>query len=158
MKTVTVAWQPERERFEARGGHAGQLIHINAPHANGGPTGFSASELLLAGAGSCSAWDVVEIMHKQRQRVTGIDVVVHGRQMDTPPFAFTHVELHYRVSGHHLNADKVRKAVQLSKRKYCAVIGTIEGVAEVTCDVEVLEAGEPAAAVAEPTVAVRTTF
>jgi putative redox protein len=157
MKTVTVAWQPERERFEARGGHAGQLIHINAPHANGGPTGFSASELLLAGAGSCSAWDVVEIMHKQRQRVTAIDVVVHGRQMDTPPFAFTHVQLHYRVSGHHLNADKVRKAVQLSKRKYCTVIGTIEGVAEVTCDVEVLEAGEPAAAVAEPTVAVRTT-
>jgi uncharacterized OsmC-like protein len=77
--------------------------------------------------------------------------------MDTPPFAFTHVQLHYRVSGHHLNAVKVRKAVELSKRKYCAVIGTIEGVAEVTCDVEVLEAEEPAAAVAEPTVAVRTT-
>ncbi len=157
MKTVTVAWQPERKRFEARGGHAGQLIHINAPHVNGGPTGFSASELLLAGAGGCSAWDVVEIMHKQRQRVTAIDVVIHGRQMDAPPFAFTHVELHYRVSGHHLNAVKVRKAVELSKRKYCAVIGTIEGVAEVTCDVEVLEAGGPAAAVAEPTVAVRTT-
>jgi putative redox protein len=112
--------------------------------------------LLLAGAGSCSAWDVVEIMHKQRQRVTAIDVEVRGRQMDTPPFAFDRVELHYIVRGHHLNAAKVRKAVELSERRYCAVIGTIRGVAEVTCDVEVLEA-EGSGSAAEPTVAVRTT-
>lgn len=156
MKTVTVTWQPEHDRFEAQGGHAGQRIHVNAPHANGGPTGFSAAELLLAGAGACSAWDVVEILHKQRQRIVAIDVTIQGRQMDTPPYAFTHVELQYRVSGHHLNESKVRKAVELSERKYCSVIGTIRGVAEVVCRVEVHEVSEPAAGVVEPIVAVRT--
>ena len=140
MKTVTVTWQPGLDRFEARGGHAGQLVHMNAPHVDGAPAGFSASEMVLAGAGGCSAWDVVEIMRKQRQRVTAVEVAVHGQQMDIPPFAFTRVELHYLVTGHHLNAAKVRKAVEISERRYCAVIGTIRGVAEVVCDVEVREA------------------
>jgi hypothetical protein len=58
MKTVTIEWRPAQMRFDARGGHPGQAIAINAPH-DGVPTGFSASELLLAGAGGCSAWDVI---------------------------------------------------------------------------------------------------
>lgn len=157
VKTVTVTWQPEHDRFEAQGGQAGQRIHVNAPHANGGPTGFSASELLLAAAGACSAWDLVEILHKQRQRITAIDVTIKGRQLDTPPYAYTHVELLYRVSGHHLNQSKVRKAVELSEQRYCSVIGTIRGVAEVVCLVEVYELDEPTAGLVEPTVAVRTT-
>jgi putative redox protein len=158
MKTVTIDWQPTLARFEARGGHLGQTVAINAPH-DGPPTGFSASDLLLAGAGACSAWDVVEIMHKQRQRVTAIEVRIEGSQADEPPWAFEQVRLHFTVTGHRLNAGKVRKAVELSERRYCAVIGTIRGVAEVSCVVDVREAaveeGEPVAletALPDPTV------
>jgi len=140
MKTVTIDWQPTLARFEARGGHAGQTVTVNAPH-EGGPTGFSATDLLLAGAGSCSAWDVVEVLHKQRQRVTAIQVRVEGDQAGSPPWAFQHVRLHFTVTGHRLNANKVHRAVELSERKYCAVIATIRGVAEVTCEVDVREAG-----------------
>lgn len=139
MKSVTIDWQPTLARFEARGGHAGQTVVINAPH-DGEPTGFSASELLLAGAGACSAWDVVEVLHKQRQRVTAIQVQVEGDQASAPPWVYRHVRLRFTVSGHRLNADKVRRAVALSEHKYCAVIGTIRGVAEVTCVVDVREA------------------
>jgi putative redox protein len=139
MKTVTVDWQPDQDRFEARGGHAGRLVHMNAPHAEGGPTGFSASEMLLAGAGGCSAWDVVEILRKQRQRVSAIHVVVSGEQAAEPPWPFVRVHVRYTVSGHHLNEAKVRRAVELSERRYCSVIATIRGRAEVSCDVEVRE-------------------
>jgi putative redox protein len=139
MKSVTIDWQPTLARFEARGGHTGQSIVINAPH-DGAPTGFSASELLLAGAGACSAWDVVEVLHKQRQRVTAIQVRVEGDQASSPPWVYRQVRLHFVVSGHRLNPTKVRRAVELSERKYCAVIGTIRGVAEVTCEVDVREA------------------
>jgi putative redox protein len=139
MKTVTVDWQQADARFEARGGHLGQTIVINAPH-DGAPTGFSASELLLAGAGACSAWDVLEILHKQRQRVTAVAVRVDGEQAGTPPWAYQHVQLTFTVTGHRLNASKVRKAVELSERRYCAVIGTIRGVAEVDCLVDVRDA------------------
>jgi putative redox protein len=143
MKTVTVDWQPEQDRFEAHGGHAGRLVHMNAPHAEGGPTGFSASEMLLAGAGGCSAWDVVEILRKQRQRVSAIHVVVSGEQATKPPFPFVRVHVQYTVSGQQLDEAKVRRAVELSERRYCSVIGTIRGVAEVSCDVHVLEAEAP---------------
>jgi putative redox protein len=150
VKTVIVDWQPSVARFEARGGHGGQVVAMNAPH-EGAPTGFSASEMLLAGAGGCSAWDVVEVLHKQRQRVTAIRVRVEGHQSSTPPWPFEQVRLHYTVTGHRLNADKVRKAVELSERKYCAVIATIRGVADVTCLVDVRDADdEDGVAASEP--------
>ena len=139
MKIVTVDWLPERAQFEARGGHPGQVVTINAPH-DGAATGFSASELLLASVGSCSAWDVVEILRKQRQRVSTIEVRVEGEQATEPPWAYERVRLHYTITGHRLNVGKVRKAVELSERRYCTVIATIRGVAEVTCLVDVSEA------------------
>ena len=139
MKIVTIDWRPERALFEARGGHPGQIVTINAPH-DGAATGFSASELLLAGVGSCSAWDVVEILRKQRQRVSTIEVRVEGDQATEPPWAYERVRVQYAITGHHLNVGKVRKAVELSERRYCAVIATIRGVAQVTCHVEVREA------------------
>ena len=148
MKTVTVDWQPSQDRFEARGGNAGRLVHMNAPHAEGAPAGFSASEMLLAGAGGCSAWDLVEILRKQRQRVTGIQVVVRGEQAPEPPWPFVLLRVHYTVSGHHLNEAKVRRAVELSERRFCSVIATIRGAAEVSCDVEVREAEAPVEAAA----------
>lgn len=150
VKTVTVDWQPDLDRFEAKGGNAGRLVHMNAPHAEGGPAGFSASEMLLAGAGGCSAWDLVEILSKQRQRVTGIHVEVRGEQATEPPFAFVRISLHYTVSGHHLNETKVKRAVELSEQRYCSVIGTIRGAATVSCDVDVRESGVAVADVAGP--------
>ncbi len=139
MKTVTVNWQPEADRFSALGGHADQRVQINAPH-QGPPTGFGASELLLAGAGACSAWDVVEILRKQRQDVTALEVVVHGVQAAGPPHAFETVELLFQVEGRNLKRAKVARAVELSEQRYCSVIATIRGVARVTCRVEVHEA------------------
>ena len=139
MKQVLVTWQPEADRFEALGGAPGQLVHINAPH-EGRPAGFSASELLLAAAGACSAWDVVEILRKQRQDLTALEVRVEGQQSPTPPFSYETVELVFRATGHGLDPRKVRRAVALSEERYCAVIGTIRGVARVSCRAEVAEA------------------
>ncbi|HEY8167862.1 MAG TPA: OsmC family protein [Candidatus Limnocylindrales bacterium] len=148
MKRVSIDWQPDLARFEAHGGHAGQTIAVNAPHEEGGPTGFSASELLLASAGTCSAWDVIEVLRKQRQRVTDLQVSVEGDQAPDPPWPYVRVRLHFTVTGHGLDIGKVRKAVELSERKYCAVIGTIRASAEVSCEVEVREADQEPAAIA----------
>lgn len=125
--------------FEAQGGLHGHLVHINAPH-EGRPAGFSASELLLAAAGACSAWDVVEILRKQRQDLTALEVSVEGDQLDSPPFPFTRVALVFRASGHGLDPVKVQRAVAMSEERYCSVIATIRGVAQVTCRSEVAEA------------------
>ena len=138
MKVVTVTWQPAMDRFEAGGTHAGQRVIVNAPH-DGPPTGFSASELLLASAGSCSAWDVIDILRKKRQAVRAIEVEVRGEQAPQYPKAFVDVTLVYRVSGDRLDRAAVERAVQLSADRYCPVIATIRGVARVSTHIEPMD-------------------
>ncbi|MGZ3585721.1 MAG: OsmC family protein [Candidatus Limnocylindrales bacterium] len=139
MKTVTVSWQPEADRFEAHGGHRDQRIRVNAPH-EGPATGFSPAELLLAGAGACSAWDVVEILRKQHQPLTSLTVSVEGHQHEGPPHQFERVELIFRATGHGLDASKVQRAVALSEERYCSVVASLRGAVQVSCRVEVAEA------------------
>jgi putative redox protein len=146
MRTVHVAWDPEAERFTASGTHPGQVITINAPHpsAEHSATGFSATELLLAGAGACAAWDVVGILRKQRQDLVSLEVRVDGHQDEPPPHAYHRIGVHFRVTGRGLSQAGVERAVRLSIDRYCSVIQTIRPHAEVEDSVEVLEM--PAAA------------
>lgn len=146
MKLVTVTWQPELDRFEARGSHRGHHVAVNAPHSSGPPTGFSASELLLASAGSCSAWDVVEILRKKRQQVTGVEVEVTAEQAGDAPWPFVHLNLRYRITGRDVSNRAAERAVRLSVERYCSVIATVRGVAQVSAEVELQEDGSGSAA------------
>ena len=142
MRTVHVAWDPEAEQFTASGTHPGQLITINAPHeaSEHAATGFSATELLLAGAGACAAWDVVGILRKQRQDLVSLEVRVEGHQDEPPPHAYHRIGVHFRVHGRGLSQAGVERAVRISIDRYCSVIQTIRPHAEVEDSVEVLEA------------------
>jgi putative redox protein len=143
VRSVTVAWDGAAGRFTATGNNVGHVLAINAPLAPGEerpPTGFSAKELLLAGAGACSAWDVVEILRKQRAAISAFDVVVEGEQASTPPYAFEHITLHYRLSGAHLRPGVVKRTIRLSVERYCSVLGTVRGVAQIAATVELIAA------------------
>ncbi len=142
MRTVHVAWDPDSERFTASGTHPGQVININAPHTSTGhaASGFSATELLLAGAGACAAWDVVGILRKQRQELVSLEVRVEGHQDEAPPHAYHRIGVHFRVTGRGLSQGGVERAVRISIDRYCSVIQTIRPHAEVEDSVEVLEA------------------
>lgn len=141
VKVVSVTWQPKANRFEASGTHQGQYIVVNAPH-DGPPTGFSASELLLAAAGSCSGWDVIDVLRKKRQPVTGVDVEVRGEQTDDYPKPFTRITLIYRIRGHGVSRAAVERAVKLSSERYCPVIATVRGVAEIVTEIELRDEKE----------------
>jgi putative redox protein len=141
MRTVAVSWDKEGGRFTALGRHRGQTIAINAPPAPGeerAPTGFSATELLLAGAGACSAWDVVEILRKRRHDISALDVSVEGHQDDEPPWAYRRVALHFRVAGEGLKVQVLARVVRLSIVRYCSVISTLAGVAAIEATVELV--------------------
>lgn len=87
------------------------------------------SDLLLLSLASCSAYDVVMILRRQRQSLANLYVQVDGEQQPDPPFAFTKIHLHYVISGHDLDPSKVERAIRLSEEKYCSVAATIRGVA-----------------------------
>jgi len=139
MRTVTVSWDKSAEHFTASGTHRGREIVINAPAQPGSgrpPTGFSATELLLAGAGACAAWDVVEILRKRRAQVRELTVTVEGEQQDDPPWTYKRVGLHFRVVCDEMQTAVLARVVRLSIVRYCSVITTIAGVAAIEATVE----------------------
>ena len=143
MRTVSVSWDKGEERFVALGTHPNRPIVINAPHeqgANNGPTGFSATELLLAGAGACAAWDVVEILRKRRAQISSLDVTVEGNQEPDPPWAYRRVALHFRVAAEKLSVPVMARVIRLSVVRYCSVITTVAGVAAIEATVELVAA------------------
>lgn len=99
--------------------------------------GLKPSDLLVISLCSCSAYDVVEILKKQRQRLSGLDITADARQSPEPPYHFTDIHLHYVITGLDIAPKKVEKAIELSQNKYCSVAATIRGVAKITHSFEV---------------------
>lgn len=99
--------------------------------------GVKPSDLLLLAAASCSAYDVITILVKQRQPLAGLEVTCTGEQSTEPPYAFVRMHLHYVIKGA-VSADNVERAVQLSQEKYCSVIATLRPVVEIGSDFEII--------------------
>ena len=90
------------------------------------------SDMLVLSLASCSGYDVVMILKRQRQDVTGVHISADTTQASEPPYQFTHIHLHYTIKGNDLNPKKVERAIDLSENKYCSVAATIKGVTEIT--------------------------
>ena len=95
------------------------------------------SDLLLLSLASCSAYDVVMILKRQRQPLTNLYISVDGTQAPEPPYQFTNIHLHYTAEGDGLAASKLERAIKLSEEKYCSVAATISGVAKITHSFEI---------------------
>jgi len=95
-------------------------------------TGLKPSELLLIALGGCTGLDVVSILKKRRQTLTGLEINVTGEQDPDPPWAFRKIRLEYALRGTELSEPAIERAIKLSEEKYCSVGATVSGVAEVT--------------------------
>ena len=102
-------------------------------------TGVSPSDLLLLAVGGCTSYDVVNILTKKRERLTGLEVVVTGEQDQEPPWTFRKIQVQYRVRGKELREKAVYDAIRLSVEKYCSVVATLRETVELTYEVVILE-------------------
>ena len=128
-------------RFEARSGSGHTLMLDGPPDAGGTNAGVRPMELLLLGVGGCASYDVVTILRKARQQVTGCTARLEAERASEPPKVFTRVNLHFVVEGHALAEAKVERAVHLSADKYCsASIMLKRGGVLVSHSFEVVEA------------------
>lgn len=118
--------------FEARN-ETGNVVHIDTtPEKGGTGTGPSPMQLVAMGLGGCSGMDVVTILTKQRQQIESMSIRVDAeRATDQVPAVFTEIHLHYAMGGN-LEAEKVRRAIELSMEKYCSVSKMIEKTARIT--------------------------
>lgn len=100
-------------------------------------------EMLLLGLGGCSAFDVVLILKRGRERVTDCVVEIEAERAETEPKVFTRIAMRYIVTGHELDPKKVERAVNLSADKYCSAMAIMRKTAEVTHTIEILAAAPP---------------
>ena len=96
-------------------------------------------ELVLIGTGGCSAYDVVHILEKGREKVEDCVVEMDADRAETEPKVFTRVHMHYIVKGRNLSPAKVERAIQLSVEKYCSASAMIAKTATITHDFEVID-------------------
>lgn len=122
---------------ETGSGHA--VVMDGAPEAGGRNLGPRPMEMLLAGTGGCTAFDVVLILKKGRHAVSGCDVTLKAERADTDPKVFTRVHFHYRVKGKQLKREIVARAIELSKDKYCSASIMMAKTAEITYDFEIVD-------------------
>jgi putative redox protein len=101
-------------------------------------TGMTPSELILVALGGCSGVDVVSILKKRRQEITGLEIELVGEQDPTPPWTYRRINVHYTIRGSGLKENAVERAIKLSEKKYCSVGVTLSGVAEITSSFEIL--------------------
>lgn len=101
--------------------------------------GMKPAEMLLVSLGSCTAYDVVHILNKKRQKLTGLHVTVTSEQAPDFPKAFVKFHVHYEVTGRSLKPDAVEQAITLSKEKYCSVSATLSQAAEITYDYTIID-------------------
>lgn len=137
---ATVRWEGEAKfRATAASGH--DVLMDGPPDIGGVNAGPRPMELLLMGIGGCSSVDVVHILKKARQDVTGCTCELTAGRATEPPQVFTELHLHFVVTGRGLKENQVRRAVELSAEKYCsASIMVARSGAVVTHGYEIREA------------------
>jgi putative redox protein len=89
------------------------------PAVGGDNDGFRPLELMAISLAGCTAMDVISILQKKRQEVTGFKVKVHAERTDEFPKVFTHVTVEYNVTGHNVDPAAVERSIELSSTKYC---------------------------------------
>jgi len=122
---------------EADSGHA--IIMDGDAEVGGKNTGMRPMELLLVGLGGCSGMDVVSILKKKRENVTGVEINVDGRKANDYPQKYTDIDIEFLVKGKGLSDEAVKRAVQLSMDKYCSVKATLEGTARINFSYKIVE-------------------
>jgi putative redox protein len=94
----------------------------------------SPMELVLLALCGCTAYDVVSILQKKRERFTGVDVTAEAEKAAEPPRVYTEIKLLYRVSGE-VNRKAVEDAVRLSEEKYCSVAAMLGKTARISYEI-----------------------
>jgi putative redox protein len=121
----------------ADSGHS--VVMDGAPESGGQNLGARPMELVLIGTGGCTAFDVVHILRKSRQEVTDCVAEIEAERADTDPKVFTHIHIHFVVSGSNLDAKKVQHAIELSATKYCSASIMLAKTAKITHDFEIVD-------------------
>lgn len=118
----------------------GHEIYMDAsPDVGGHNTGSRPMEVLLMGLCGCTAMDVISILRKKRQAVTGLQVKAQANQKEDHPRVFTDIHLHYIVRGIRVDPKAIERSIQLSAERYCPAQAMLGQIADMTTSFELID-------------------
>lgn len=129
MIQANVKWM-QQTQFDGQAG-SGHSITVDGDSK----VGNSPMELVLIALCGCTAYDVVTILQKKREPLTGVEVSAKAEKAPTPPSVFTEIKLTYRVAGN-VSRKAVEDAVRLSEEKYCSVAAMLNKTAKIRYEIE----------------------
>jgi putative redox protein len=137
----TIRWQPDAGMaFVAETGSGHLLVMDGAADGGGRNLAPRPMETVLAGTGGCTAYDVVLILKRGRQQVSGCTVKIDAQRADTEPKVFTRIHMHFTVSGKSLSQAAVARAIQMSHDKYCSASAMLAKTAQMSTAFDIVEA------------------
>ena len=123
---------------------SGHVITMDGPAESGGRNlGPRPMEMLLLGLGGCTAFDVVRMLQKARQKVLDCTVDIDAERTDEIPRVYTRIHIHFRVYGLELSEKHVSRCISMSANRYCSASVMLGKTAEITHDYEILEGPAP---------------
>lgn len=140
MLECTVRWHRHGMSFIAETGSGHMVAMDGAPAAGGHNLAPRPMELLLAGAGGCTSFDVVSILKKGRQDIVDCAVRLTAERADEDPKVFTRIDMHFVVTGRGLKPEAVERAIRLSAEKYCSATIMLGKTARIHHTWEIVEA------------------
>lgn len=137
---VKVVWKG-RLSFEGSA-PSGFTLPLGADPAVGGANdGFRPMELIAIGLAGCTAMDVISILQKKRQDVTGFEVHVDAQRANEHPKVFTQIKINYLIKGRQVEKVAVERAIELSATKYCPAQAMLEKAVQIEHSYEIHEVG-----------------
>ena len=135
----TVRWSGEGMSFLAETESKHLVPMDGAPEGGGRNLAPRPMEMVLLGTGGCTAYDVVLILKRSRQDVTGCELRLLAERAPADPKVFTRIHMHFVVRGRGLKPALVENALRLSHEKYCSASIMLGKTAEITGDFEIVE-------------------
>jgi putative redox protein len=137
-KTATATWRGDMH-FTATT-DTGFVLTLDAdPSVGGQEMGFRPLELMLVSLAGCTGMDVISILKKKRQEVTGFEVRVTADQATEFPKVYTDIEITYVVRGHNIDPKAVERSIELSQNKYCPASAMLSKAATIRTRYEIVE-------------------
>ena len=134
----TVKWAGEA-KFIAETGSGHAVLMEGAEDLGGKNQAPRPMEMILLGAGGCTAYDVVLILKRGRLAIEGCEVKITAERAEVDPKVFTKIHYHYTVTGRNLKPEKVEHAINLSAKKYCSASIMLEKTAKITHDFSIVD-------------------
>lgn len=135
LGSVTLAQAQDTLRQFVATDNRGHYFLIDDATGNTGPKPI---ELVAIGLAGCTAFDVINILRKKWQDVTGYEVRVEAEQRSEPPNVFTKIRIHHVVTGLDISEEALKGAIHLSESKYCSVSAMLQLSAGIETTFEII--------------------